>query len=266
MVTPTPSPYKGEFLRGVVGSTVYGLQVTGTDDLDLMGICIEPPEASLSMGQPFEQHVFRTQPQNEPSGPGDVDLTVYSLRKWLRLASKGNPSILNLLFVPPEFRYLDTPLADQLRELTPLIVSRQAAWRYRGYLRSQRERLVGERGQKRTGYARRLKYLSEDGWDTKYGMHMIRLGVQGIELMTTGKIELPMSEPNRLAIGAVRAGNVTIDEVVAWAEVLEHELETLGTTANLPERPDNEHLNAWLVGTYLGEWTWPRQADLRGEL
>lgn len=250
-----PGPYEGEFLRGVVGSTVYGLQVPGTDDLDLMGICIEPPGDTLAMGLPFEQHVFRTQPQNEPSGPGDVDLTVYSLRKWLRLASKGNPSILNLLFVPPEFRDVDSPLANELRELTPLIVSRQAAWRYRGYLRAQRERLIGERGQKRTGYARRLKYLSDEGWDTKYGMHMIRLGVQGIELMTTGKIELPMAQPMRGAIYAVRQGKVSIDDVVAWAENLEYELETLAMTSDLPERPDNDHLNSWLVSTYLGDWT-----------
>src|SRR5688572_31106775 len=30
------------------------------------------------------------------------------------------------------------------------------------------------------------------GFDTKYAMHMLRLGFQGVELLTTGRLNLPM--------------------------------------------------------------------------
>ena len=36
----------------------------------------------------------RTQPEGVRSGPGDLDLIVYSLRKWMRLALTGNPTVL----------------------------------------------------------------------------------------------------------------------------------------------------------------------------
>jgi predicted nucleotidyltransferase len=255
-MTGEPGPYPGEFLRVIIGSTIHGLNVPGTYDLDLMGVRIEWPGESIGLAQPFEQYVWRTQPDGQPSGPGDVDLTVYSLRKWLRLAAKGNPTVLNLLFVPPAFRHVDDPfLAGELRHLTPKIVSRATAWRYRGYLRAQRERLIGERGQKHTGYTRRLKYLADAGWDTKYAMHMIRLGLQGIELMETGRITLPMPEPVRTEVYNVRLGRVEMADVVEWAEMLEGTLEHLAHHADLRAEPDTQALNSWLVSTYLKAWT-----------
>ena len=75
--------------------------------------------------------MWRTQPEGQPSGPGDVDLSTYSLRKYLRLAANGNPTVLNLLFSPPRVSPFGfPPLADEMRALTPLIVSKEAAWRY----------------------------------------------------------------------------------------------------------------------------------------
>lgn len=253
-----PGPYPGEFLRVIIGSTIHGLSVAGTDDLDLMGVKIERIGEAIGIGdvfeKPFEQHVWRTQPEGVPSGAGDVDLTVYSLRKYLYLACKSNPTILNLLFVNEADRHLDLPLASHLRALTPKIISREAAFRYRSYLRAQRERLLGLRGQKHTGYTRRQKYMSEAGWDTKYAMHMIRIGVQGVELMETGRITLPMPEPQRGLVFAVRLGEVEMPDVIEWAEDLESQLEHLAGHADLPAAPNREYLQRWMTRVYLNRW------------
>lgn len=250
-----PERYTGEFVRVVIGSTIHGLSVANTDDLDLMGVCIEPPDELLGMGKPFENFVWRTQPEGCPSGPGDVDLTVYSLRKFLRLASNGNPTVLNLLFVEPAFRHLDGELGDELRALTPKIVSREAGARYLGYAQAQRERLLGIRGQKHTGYTRRIKYQAEAGWDTKYGMHLCRLAVQGIELLSTGRVSLPVPEPYRTRLMEVRGGQCTLEQVVEWSEQLERQLCEARDNSPLPPHPDRDALNKWLVSTYLREWS-----------
>ncbi len=257
MERAAPESYPGEFVRVVIGSTIHGLAVAGTDDLDLMGVCVAAAEQAVGMGKPFEQHVWRTQPEGQPSGPGDVDLTVYELRKFLRLASQGNPTVLNLLFVGPESRHIDSALAEELRALIPMIVSREAGARYLGYAQAQRERLLGLRGQKHTGYTRRLKYQAEAGWDTKYGMHLCRLLVQGIELLSTGRVTLPVPEPDRASLRAVRAGDWTLDEVVAWSRHLEGELIESRARSPLPEHPDRDGLSRWLVDTYRAEW-WDR--------
>src|SRR5512138_138830 len=112
-----PNLYPNEFLRVVIGSTIHGLNIAGTDDLDLMGIMIEPKDVIFGLSK-FEQHVWRTQPEGEPSGAGDVDLVVYGLRKWMRLCVGGNPTVTNLLFVPHSQRHQDSEIAKELRELT----------------------------------------------------------------------------------------------------------------------------------------------------
>lgn len=67
------------------------------DDLDLMGICVEPPAEVLGLGD-FEQYEYRDRRVNERSREGDTDLVVYGFRKWVRLAAAGNPTVLMLLF------------------------------------------------------------------------------------------------------------------------------------------------------------------------
>jgi hypothetical protein len=82
----SPRAYPGEFLRVIIGSTIHGLHVAGTDDLDLMGVKLETAAEGCGLAKQFEHHTWRTQPEGQPSGPGDVDLTIYSLRKFVRLA------------------------------------------------------------------------------------------------------------------------------------------------------------------------------------
>jgi hypothetical protein len=87
-------------LRGLVGSTVHGLNVNdGIEDRDEMGICVEPLEDAMALWAPFEQFIYRSAAEREGrddarSSAGDLDLTIYSLRKWTRLALKGNPTIM----------------------------------------------------------------------------------------------------------------------------------------------------------------------------
>src|SRR5262249_3939908 len=122
---------EGTILRGTVGSTVHGLHHGGQDDRDEMAIFLEPPEFLIGLRMarsgrsrgPFEHYVERTQPEGARSGPGDLDLVAYSLRKWLRLALAGNPTVLLLLFSPSDSLLVCTERGAVLRELAPAIVS-----------------------------------------------------------------------------------------------------------------------------------------------
>src|SRR4051812_46676352 len=97
-------------LRGIVGSTVHGLSVAAQDDRDEMAICVEPWEHYFGLRPRWEHYIQRTQPEGVRSGPGDLDLVVYSLAKWTRLALAGNPTILILLFLPEKAVVCDTPI------------------------------------------------------------------------------------------------------------------------------------------------------------
>jgi len=236
-------------LRAVVGSTLHGLSV-GSDDRDEMGVCVEPENFVIGLSH-FEQWVHRTQPEGVRSGPGDLDVTVYSLRKWCRLALQGNPTILLLLFAPQAFIIVNTEYGERLQALAPAFIARTVAKPYLGYMTAQRQRLVGERGQKRI---KRDDLVEKYGYDTKYAAHMLRLGYQGIELLSTGRLVLPMEGGNRNYLIAVRGGDVPLEQVLTKAGVLERQMKDLEDSSPLPTMPDRGAVESFLISVYTEIW------------
>jgi uncharacterized protein len=236
-------------LRSEVGSTVHGLGV-GTDDRDEMGVLAEPPEYVIGL-EHFEQFVWRSKPEGVRSQPGDLDLVIYSLRKWCSLALKGNPSVLLLLFTPREACTVWTDEAARLREMAWAFASRKAGASFLGYMQQQRMRLLGERGQMRV---HRPELVEAYGFDTKYAGHILRLGFQGVDYMRTGRIVVPMDAAARDYIVAVRNGEHDMNSVLTRAGELEQELKGLCDASPLPDEPDREAVNVFLAETYERVW------------
>jgi hypothetical protein len=167
---------------------------------------------------------------------------VYGPRKFASLAAQGNPSVLMLLFGPLRF---STQLGDQLRLLAPAFWSDRARARFLGYSRAQRERLLGQRGGRHTN---RPELIEQFGFDTKYAMHMLRLGFQGIEYAATGKLTLPIPGEQGQLLRDVRAGKYQLSEVIERADANEATLKSAGGAA--PEMPDLYAINQWLLNCF----------------
>jgi len=146
---------QGLILRAQVGSGVHGTSISEQDDRDEMGICLEPadyitglarvPSGSGHACLEFEQYQRHTVWDQagglaNRSGPGDLDIVVYSARKWARLALAGNPTALLLLFVPDEDVVFRNEAGAELTANAHRFVSRLAAARFLGYLQAQSER------------------------------------------------------------------------------------------------------------------------------
>jgi len=243
-------------LQAEVGSGLHGIADGTPNDRDEMGVCLEPFEAHAGLWERFEQHIYRTAAVREgksdaPSQPGDLDLMVYSLRKFVRLALDGNPTVLLLLYAPPSHTVIKDARGSQLQEMASAFASRRAGRRFLGYLQQQRQRLLGERGQKNVN---RADLVAQYGFDTKYAGHMLRLGFQGVEFMDTGRLELPMPEPSRQRVLAVRQGKVDINEVLAQVGELEQRLKDLCDTSPLPEEPMSALVEEWVLERYWHHW------------
>lgn len=242
-------------LRTQVGSGVHGTAIAGSDDRDEMGLCIEPADYVIGLRR-FEQYIYRSAAErtgndNEPSTADDLDLIVYSLRKWMRLALAGNPTVLVPLFVPDAEVVEINEIGRELRADPGLIVSREAAHRFIGYLRSQRTRMIDGTVAKRVS---RPALVEKYGFDTKFAGHMVRLGVQGVELLETGRITLPMPEPWLTWIRDLRQGRHTQTEAIDAATELEGQLLRLADSSDLPPYPDRVKADAWLVEAYRRTW------------
>jgi hypothetical protein len=246
-------------LRAVMGSEALGLSL-GPSDRDEAGVCVEDLEYTLGIPNTFEQHIYRTAALREGhkdarSQVGDLDLTIFSLRKFLRLCLDGNPTSLMLLFAPclesgPKHITCDAR-GHQLQELAPLIVSRQCAGRFLGYMQNQMERLQSRRGQMRV---HRPDLVEAHGYDTKYMGHIVRLGMQGVEVLTTGRMALPMAEPARSQVLAIRLGEVPLADALAMADDLKAQIIALKTSSPLRPHPDVRAVRDFAVRTYLETW------------
>jgi hypothetical protein len=244
-------------LRAQVGSGVHGTSIEGSDDRDEMGVCTEPPEYVIGLRR-FEQYEYHTAWAREGglrnrSGPGDLDITIYSLRKYLRLALAGNPSILVPLFAPDSEIVAVTDLGAELRAMTPEIVSRQAGHRFAGYLHAQRQSMLSHEGKGRD--CTRPELIERYGFDTKFAGHMLRLGYQGIELLETGRVTLPMPETERETVRAMRTGGYTMHDALVMAEELEARIRELLDTSPLPEHPDYGAADRWMISAYQRAWS-----------
>ena len=86
------------------GSGAHGASLDGKEDLDLFGIYIPPPHAALGVTEydtlPNGQERARqpelfkwsTAGNDRRNGPDDIDLTLYSLRKWAGMVCTGSGS------------------------------------------------------------------------------------------------------------------------------------------------------------------------------
>lgn len=248
--------FAGEILRSVVGSGVHGIAIEGTDDHDEMGVYIEPPEYVLGVAARREDYISRTQPEGVRSGPGDTDLVLYSLRKYLRLAMKGNPTALIPLYAPESDLIVTSDLGWVLRDNRHWFLSTEAVERFLGYMTAQHERMLG--GGRRNRVPNRPELIEKYGWDTKYGSHALRLAYQGYELASQGTLTLPLEPTIRARVLAVKRGEVPIDEVateITNVAAVIRELIDDGKCA-VPDRPNREAIESFSVHAHRQHWRW----------
>lgn len=258
---------RGLILRTQVGSGVHGTSISGQDDRDEMGICLEPPwfvtglarvPKGISGERPsvaFEQYERHTVWDKSGglanrSGAGDLDVVIYSARKWARLALAGNPTVLLVLFVPDEEVVYPNEIGAELVDTAHRFVSKLAAQRFLGYLQAQKAAMTGAVG----AHTNRHELVAIHGCGTKYAMHALRLGYQGVELLTTGRITLSVPELQREHLRSIRRGEVRLDAVLDAISTAEAELILLKEDSTLPDEPDRQWVDEWLHRSHLKYW------------
>lgn len=231
----------------VGGSELHGAKVGKTDDTDLYGVYIEDPEHALGLG-PREHFVWSTAGNERRNGPDDVDVTLYSLRKWAGMTAKGNATALHFLFAQP--REVAPITWKKIQANRDLFLSRNSAKQFLGFADSQFKRLTGEKGSGKKG--QRPEYIGKYGYDTKAAMHGLRLLYECLELMTHKTITLPRPEKDLLI--DVRSGEWTLEKVLAHAKKLSAEVEAAVSNSPLPEKVDRELISKLVAEVHLAFW------------
>ncbi|MFB2582333.1 DNA polymerase beta superfamily protein [Herbiconiux sp. P15] len=227
------------------GSRAIGA-ATEDSDHDLMSVFVEAPEYILGI-ETVDTTASSTAPVGGRSTGDDTDTTQYPLRKWAQLAAVGNPTVLSLLYLEP---IEGTEHWELLRGIRDAFISREAGRRFRGYSLGQRQAMVGARN-KRTN---RPELIHKHGYDTKFAYHMVRTAMQGIELMTTGALRLPMAPNDLEIIRSIRTGSITKDSVLDLASELDNDLAVAIERTEANDHPDRRLINDTLRRIYLDAW------------
>jgi hypothetical protein len=110
--------------------------------------------------------------------------------------------------------------------------------------------MTGEAG----AHTNRPELVAVHGYDTKYAMHALRLGLQGVELLTTGRITLPVPELDRAYLRSVRRGERPLAEVVDAIAETQAALTRLAESPAVPDQPDRAWVDDWLHRSHLNFW------------
>jgi uncharacterized protein len=205
--------------RCVVGSRAYGLD-DDASDTDLRGIYLPPAELHWSLyGIPEQLEQDETQE------------CYWELQKFIVLALKANPNVLECLYTP--LVELATPLAQELLEMRSLFLSQLVYQTYGGYVLSQFKKLEQD-----------LRNHDQIRW--KHAMHLIRLLLSGITLLKEGVVPVRMEE-HRPQLLAIKHQQMAWAEVDAWRLRLHQEFDEAFTKTELPERPDYAKANDFLI-------------------
>jgi uncharacterized protein len=230
----------------VGGSELHGAKIHGTDDLDIYGVYIEPPELVLGL-ESLPHFVWSTAGNDRRNGPSDVDVTLYSLKKWAVLACKGNPTALHFLFTKG---VLDSAIWKGVMQNRAAFLARTHIKPFLGFADDQLKRMTGRKGRGKKGQRPDLE--KKFGYDVKAGMHTLRLLHECKELLSEGKITLP--RPERDFLIRARTGKYSIEKVEAMAEKLFVECEEAAKISSLAEKVDRPAVSRLLADSYRKAW------------
>ena len=205
--------------RCVVGSRAYGLDHEESD-IDRRGIYLPPADLQWSLyGVPDQLEREETQE------------AYWEIQKFVILALKANPNVLECLYTP--LIETKTPLAEELLGMRSMFLSRLVYQTYNGYVMSQFKKMQAD-----------IRNQGQVKW--KHVMHLIRLLISGIGVLREGFVPVRVEE-HREELLAIRRGEMAWEETEKWRLSLHARFDKALGETSLPERPDYEMANEFLV-------------------
>lgn len=206
--------------RCVVGSRAYGLD-TDDSDTDRRGVYLAPARLHWSL--------FGAPEQFEDNS---AQSCYWELQKFLVMALKANPNILECLYSPLVEK--TAPLGQKLLSIRAGFLSQMIFQTFNGYAMSQFKKIEQD-----------LRNHGEVRW--KHAMHLLRLLLCGAGALRQGCVPVRVDAERRESLLAVKRGELSWAEVNAWRKELHRDFECALMETRLPERPDYEAANRFLI-------------------
>uniref|UniRef100_A0A6M3IGD9 Putative nucleotidyltransferase n=1 Tax=viral metagenome TaxID=1070528 RepID=A0A6M3IGD9_9ZZZZ len=212
-------------LKVLVGSRAHGLNDENSD-YDYRAVYVSPTSEILSLG-----HKYKGTDWYE----GKEDNTSYEIGHFLCLATKCNPSILEVLRAET-ITEMDS-YGESLRGLFPHIWNPQDAFNaFTGYSHNQRKKMLDKK----------------DNRQNKYAVAYVRTLINLISLLKTGTFSLMVPEMYYKNIKDIRNGKWSFGHILDWAEEFKKNAEK--RLENCTHKPNPEKVNDFLLKVRKENW------------
>lgn len=104
------------------------------------------------------------------------------------------------------------------------------------------KKMIEERLSKATN---RKELLTKYGYDTKFASHLVRLMLEGKELLETGKLIYPLTYAN--IILDIKQGKLKMIEVLDYAESIEADIKNITIITSLPKKPRYDEIQKFTI-------------------
>jgi uncharacterized protein len=233
----------------ITGSVSYGVS-SDTSDMDVVGFCIPPKEDIFphlrgeipgfgNQKQRFDvwqQHHILDKRYNQ-----EYDFTIYSIVKFFQLAMENNPNIVDILFTPQRCVLYSSEVGQMVRDNRKLFLHKGSYHKFRGYAYSMLHK-IGTKSN--SSNPKRAKDIETYGIDTKFSYHLVRLALEGEQILLEHDLDL---ERNREVLKSIRRGEWSEEKLRNWFNEKENHLEELYNKSNLKHSADEEEIKGLLL-------------------
>jgi len=225
-------------LNVLVGSRAHNL-ARPDSDYDYRGVFIVPTVDLLALGHNTKHTQWIE---------GKIDDTSWELGHFMHMATKCNPNILDVF----QGIRQEPVAADLLAASTGALLLRQ--WSFVLSRRQACDAYIGYSNNQLTKMMRQEAVNTAQTW--KFATTYLRVLLEGIELQQTGSYSLEVTGPWLAQLQAVREGRCTRGEIIDNAIKLQERLYAAERESVLPDAPDMEAVNHFLLQTRRRFWDW----------
>jgi len=244
---------KWEIFSGVRGSISHGTNFKdGNDDIDFISIIV--PDIDYYFGlKTFSSRGTLDRKIEEN------DILIYEFLKFITLLSKGNPSALNILWLPDKFIINKNSVWEILSENKKIFSGKHVYYAFAGYANSQFKRM--EQFKEFGGYMgdKRRKLFNQFGYDPKNASHLLRLLYQADEFLATGNLRVYRDKDKDFLI-SVKKGELPLEEIKKYANFMFNTVSLKYEISKLPDKPDYEEIDK--LTTYILKETFKSRKEI----
>jgi len=229
------------------GSIAHGMYVpkndpNSIDDKDIFGVYMEELQYYLGLDFYNNDKTLRENRERRKGTKerfiGEWDCVSHEIKKFLKLATRANPNILSILWMPERHVIYEHPLFKVVRQNKEIFLNKKQIYlAFRGYAKEQMDRMTTANFEGYMG-AKRKSLVERFGYDCKNAAHLIRLLRMCIEALTLNTFLVHREDAVELL--EIKNGKWTLEAVRQEAARLFRLAEEAYNKSTLPEEISEE--------------------------